>query len=103
MTTGYTMPSAMTVTTVKSTEVATCRSVFSRAGSCEVAIALLRSRQMECDQDEVDQLDPDERHDDPAEAVDEHVLAQHGVRAARAVRNAAQGERNERDDDERVE
>ena len=52
---------------------------------------------------EVDGLDADERDDDAAEAVDEEVPAQELRGADRAVGDPLQGERNERDDDQRVE
>ena len=45
--------------------------------------------------DEIDELDPDERHDEPAEAVDEQVPPQDVARAARAELHAAQRQRNE--------
>ena len=41
--------------------------------------------------------------DEPAEAVDEEVAAQHGCRRERAEANAAERERDQRDDDQRVE
>src|SRR6478735_3804191 len=53
--------------------------------------------------DEVDQLDADERRDDAAEAVDVEVAAQQLRRAARGVAHASQRKRNERDDDDSVE
>src|SRR6202163_977972 len=95
----------MTETTVYSTDVTTWRSVPSRvSGACCVeAMVSVRPREVETDQDEVDRLDSDEGNDDPAEPVDEHVLAQHRVGAARTIGDAAQGERDQRDDDQRVE
>ena len=51
----------------------------------------------------IDEFDADERNDDAAEAVDEQVALQNGERADRLVRHAAQRQRNQRDDDERVE
>ena len=53
--------------------------------------------------DEVDQLDADERHDEAAEAVDEQVAAQQRGGADRPVGDAAQRQRDQRDDDQRVE
>ena len=52
---------------------------------------------------EIDELDADERNDDAAQAVDEQVALQNGERADRFVGDAAQRQRNQRDDDERVE
>ena len=49
--------------------------------------------------DDVDDLDPDERQDDPAEPVDEEVAAQDGRSGGRAEAHAAKRERDERDDD----
>src|SRR5579883_1035107 len=51
----------------------------------------------------VDDPDPGERRDDPAEAVDQKVAAQQGSGGERPVFHAAKGQRHERDDDERIE
>ena len=59
--------------------------------------------EMERGDDEIDELDADERNDDAAEAIDEQVALQNGERAHRFVGHAAQRQRNQRDDDERVE
>ena len=48
-------------------------------------------------------FDADERDDDAAEAVDEQVALQNGQRADGLEFHAAQRQRNQRDDDERVE
>src|SRR3984957_15525927 len=53
--------------------------------------------------DEVDPLDACEREDEPADAVDPQVPAEHGGRRGGLVLDAAQRERDQRDDDERVE
>src|SRR5215468_10645318 len=53
--------------------------------------------------DEVDELDPDERDDQPAEAVYPQVPAQQRARRGRRVPDAAQRQRDQRDDDQRVE
>src|ERR1019366_3246755 len=53
--------------------------------------------------EDVDELDPDKRNHDAAEAVEEEVAAQDGGGADRTVSHSAQGERDKRDDDERVE
>ncbi len=59
--------------------------------------------EVESSDDEIDELDADKRNDDAAEAVDEQVALQNRERAHRFVGNAAQRQRNQRDDDERVE
>ena len=51
----------------------------------------------------IDQLDADERHDDAAEAVDQQIAAQQRCGADGAILHAAQSERDQRDDDQRVE
>ncbi len=53
--------------------------------------------------DDVDRLDADERNDDAADAIDQQVAGQNRGRAERTIRHAAQRERNQRDDDQRVE
>src|SRR6266567_4831074 len=53
--------------------------------------------------DEVEPLNADERQDEAAEAVDPQVPAEHGGRRAGLVPDAAQRERYQRDDDQRVE
>src|SRR5215210_8614486 len=53
--------------------------------------------------EEVEELDADERRDQPAEAVDEQVASQQRRRPQRPVADAAQGERDEQRDDQRVE
>src|SRR4030095_2392237 len=55
-----------------------------------------------CD-DEVDQFDPDERNDYAAEAVDKEVALQNRQRAHWFVSNTAQRQRDESNNDERVE
>src|SRR5262249_32109312 len=52
---------------------------------------------------EVDGLDADERNDDAAYAVDQQVTAQQRPGADRAVGDALQRQRDQRDDDQRVE
>src|SRR6516225_4055869 len=53
--------------------------------------------------DEVDGLDPDERDDQPAYAVDPQVPAEQRGRGGRPVADAAQRQRDQCDDDQRVE
>ena len=62
-----------------------------------------RSRTEQVVDDQVDQLDADERGDQAAEAVDQQVAPQQRVRARRAVAHAAQRQRDEQRDHERVE
>src|SRR5436190_18863085 len=58
--------------------------------------------QVKCSDDEIDQFDADERNDEAAEAVDEQISLQNGERTHRLVSNAAQRQRDQRDDDQRV-
>src|ERR1700729_208948 len=53
--------------------------------------------------DEVDYLDAREREDKTADAVDPQVPAEHGGRGGGLVLDAAQRERDQRGDDQRVE
>src|SRR5580692_13051310 len=53
--------------------------------------------------DEVDYLDAGEREDEPADAVDPQVPAEHLAGRGRLVADAAQRERYQRGDDQRVE
>src|SRR6202050_2107773 len=55
------------------------------------------------DEDQVDELDEDERDDDAAHAVDPHVPPQDGGRARGTELDAPQCQRDQRHDDERVE
>jgi hypothetical protein len=64
---------------------------------------LFRLGEMEDDEEHVDDLDADEGRDDAAEAVDDEVVAEQARGADRPVLDAAEGERNQGDDDERVE
>src|SRR5262249_8926132 len=59
--------------------------------------------QVQHGQNHVDDLDPDERHDQPAHAVYEQVITQQRGRAYWAVAHAAQRQRDQEDDDQRVE
>src|SRR5512135_1704399 len=51
----------------------------------------------------VDQLDPDERHHDSAESVDEQVVAQQSRGSQRAIPDPAQRQRDQGNYDQRVE
>jgi hypothetical protein len=55
-----------------------------------------------CD-DDINGLDADEGDNHAAEAVDQQVALEHGERADRLVGHAFERQRNQRDDDERVE
>src|SRR5579883_1863914 len=77
------------------------RSATSAGRICESMA--LASRQVKSDEEQIDDLDADERHHDAAEPVDEQVAAEERVGPHGAVADAAQGERDEEDDDDRVE
>src|SRR6476619_4034294 len=53
--------------------------------------------------EQIDEENPGEGRYDAAQAVDQPVAAQQVRRAGRGVAHAAQGQRDERDDDQRVE
>ena len=53
--------------------------------------------------DEVDGLDADKRKHDAAQAVDQQIAAQERGRADRTIVDTLQRQRNERDDDQRIE
>src|SRR6516164_5172566 len=53
--------------------------------------------------DQVDQLDADERHDDSAQAIDPDIAAQHRGSTRRPIAHPAQRQRNQRHDDQRIE
>src|ERR1700692_263099 len=59
--------------------------------------------QMQGGDDEVDGLDADKGNDDAAGAVDHQVAAQQRAGPDGAIRHALQGQRNQPDDDQRVE
>src|ERR1700682_6547161 len=54
-------------------------------------------------QQQVDQFDANERDDHPAEAVDQQIASKDAAGAERTISDPFQRQRNERDDDERVE
>src|SRR5215475_14061981 len=70
------------------------------AGRIVVVIAASLREQAE---QEIDRLDADERHDQPAQAIDEQVVAEQDRRLDRLVLHAAKCERDQGDDDEGVE
>src|ERR1700677_4847099 len=55
------------------------------------------------DQDDINQFDKHERHQNAAQPVNEHVVAQDDFRAERPVLDAFEGQRDQRHDDEGVE
>src|SRR5258708_37641994 len=61
------------------------------------------SGEMERGDQDVDGLDADERNDHAAEAVDKKIAGQNRGRADWTVGHAPQRQRNQRDDDQRVE
>src|ERR1700755_1606598 len=73
-----------------------------RAGRISFSMGL-SSGEMQGGDHEVDRLNADERNDDAADAVDQQVAPQQRTGADRPVRDALQGERDQRDDDQRVE
>src|SRR3984957_496376 len=77
--------------------------VTRRAVPSSLIIVLQNLREMQRGENHIDDLDADEGHDDAAKTVEHHVLEQHAVRTLRLIPYAAQRQRNQRDDDERVE
>src|SRR5579871_5590095 len=63
----------------------------------------IASGQADGGNDEVDDLDANERRDDAAQAIDQEVALQEAPGADRTVFYAAQRERHQRNDDQRVE
>ena len=60
-------------------------------------------REMEGYEQDIENLDSDEREEDAADAVNQHVTPQNRRRTKRLVGDAAEGQWHERDDDDRVE
>src|SRR5271154_1997954 len=63
----------------------------------------LTSGEMQRGDHDVDGLDADERNNHAAETVDEKIAGQNRGRADRTILHTAQRERNQRDDDQRIE
>src|ERR1035441_6133576 len=63
----------------------------------------MRLDELQGGDDEVDELDANERDDDPAQAVNEQVALKHGEGADGRVFDAAQGQGNQGDNNEGVE
>src|SRR3984957_16393278 len=61
------------------------------------------SGEMQCGDHDVDSLDADERNNHAAEAVDKKIASQNRGRADWTITHAAQRQRYQRDDDQRVE
>src|ERR1700685_1403550 len=61
------------------------------------------SGEMQRGDHDVDSLDADERNNHAAEAVDNKIASQNRGGADRTVRHPAERQRNQRDDDQRVE
>ncbi len=68
-----------------------------------IASLRFRSGEVEGGHDDVDELDADERRDDPAQPVDEQVAPQQLTGRRGPERHAPEGQRDERDDDQGVE
>src|SRR5882672_11344754 len=90
-TSGYTSPVRTSVTTVMRSAMRISRIEPSFLGQTDEA------------EDHVDRLDADEGNDHATHAIDEERPAQEGGGAQRPVLHAAQGQRDEHHDDERVE
>src|SRR5579872_916560 len=88
-TSGYTTPSSTVVTTV-------IRNAIRRF------FWIRMSREPQRRDDDVHDLDAHKGRDDAADAVDEEIAPQQRLGAHRTVRHAAQRERHQRDDDERI-
>src|SRR5437867_12826213 len=89
---GYPTPRRTVVTTVISAAIVRFRPTF-----------ISSSRQLQRCHDDVDRLDADEGDDDAADAVDEEVAPEQRVRAQRPTCDAAERQRDQRDDDHGVE
>src|SRR3974390_51940 len=73
------------------------------AGRISFNMALPRSGEVQCADKQVDRLDTDERNDDSAYTVDQQVAPQQRGGADRTIADAAQRQRNEGNDDQRIE
>jgi hypothetical protein len=76
--------------------------VFLKA-RCSSSSLLLDSNEVSEADDNVDQLDSNERNDDPANAIDEEIAPQDACRADGPIGYPSQRKGNERYDDQRVE
>src|SRR3984893_798239 len=74
---------------------------FPKAG-CLSSSRLSSSKVNRAD-DEVDELDANERNDDPAEPIDEKITPQNACRPDGPVSHPAKRQGDQRDDDQRVE
>src|SRR3954453_13750458 len=100
MTRGYIAP-VITVNAMRARIAARCWPIHE--GRRDIAFLSPLADSGDVHDDQVDELDPDERDDQPAESVDPQVPAQQRARRRRRVPHAAQRQRDERDDDQRVE
>src|SRR4051794_30696479 len=78
-------------------------STVAASPDCFASLAMTGSGQVQSDNHEVDRLDTDEGNDDAAEPVDQKVAAEQCAGADRAVGDALQRQRDQPDDDKRVE
>src|SRR5215470_7416341 len=77
---------------------------MTRAGrSCARMISTPPLYEAEGHEDHVHELDPRKRDEDAAHAVDPEVAPEDGRRADGTVKDAAEGQRDERNDDQGVE
>src|ERR1700728_4417456 len=75
--------------------------ISERRRCTSISISLLVGVQR--DEDEVDELDEDERHDDAADSIDQDVSAQNDRGLRRAKLHASKSQGNESDNHQRVE
>src|SRR6185437_6032766 len=76
--------------------------IIMMAGRISFSI-VLSSREADGGDNHVDRLDADERHDDAAETVDKKIASQDARRADRAVTDTFERQRDQSDNNERVE
>src|SRR5262249_51378890 len=105
MTSGYTKP---VISVSKTTRTMAGRTSFNMTISPQISarVSTIRDRaldQMQGIDHEVDCLDADERNDDAADTVDPQIAPQQRGGADRTIGDPFQCQRNERNDDERVE
>src|SRR5215831_4120327 len=69
----------------------------------QTCLSMVSSRKADSGNEQVDQLDADERNDDAAEAIDQKIAAQQAGGADRTIGNAAQRQRDQGDNDQCIE
>src|SRR5213080_96489 len=102
MASGYTRPRRIVVAIVIRTAMRRLRVMFMVRSAEAFALrggAWSSLREVERGNHHVDDLDADEGHDDPSSAVDQQIPPEQRLGGHRAVRDAVQRQRNERDDD----